>query len=73
MNKELAAALAKAKFVKVRLVKSKFGRTAGHGETITGLGLSRTGDERILEATPSVVGMIRKVHYLLQVEAAENK
>lgn len=63
--------LAKAKYVRVRLVKSKFGRKAGHGETVTGLGLRRIRDDRVLQVTPSVLGMINKVRYLLELEVVE--
>ena len=54
--------------VKVKLVKSPFGRLPKHRACIRGLGLRRVGSVRELEDTPAVRGMIAKVDYLLQVE-----
>ena len=56
--------------VKVRLVKSPHGRLRKHKACIQGLGLRRIGSSRVLEDTPAVRGMIRKVAYLLEVEPA---
>ena len=53
--------------VRVRLVKSPWGRLPKHRECLKGLGLRRLGSERELEATPAVRGMIAKVAYLLEV------
>lgn len=61
-------AKAQKKTVKVKLVKSKFGRVPGHKECVQGLGLRKINDVRELEDTPSVRGMINKVSYLLSVE-----
>ena len=54
--------------VKVKLVKSPFGRLPKHRACIRGLGLRRVGSVRELEDTPAVRGMIAKVDYLLDVE-----
>ena len=54
--------------VKVRLVKSPHGRLRKHRGCIQGLGLRRIGSSRVLEDTPAVRGMIRKISYLLEVE-----
>ena len=54
--------------VKVKLVKSPFGRLPKHRACIRGLGLRRVGSVRELEDTPAVRGMIAKVDYLLEVE-----
>ena len=54
--------------VKVRLLKSPHGRLRKHRACIEGLGLRRIGSSRVLEDTPAVRGMIRKVAYLLEVE-----
>lgn len=54
--------------VRVRLTGSKIGGTDRQRQTIRGLGLRKIGDERILEKTAAVVGMIEKVAHLLQVE-----
>ena len=58
-----------AKTVKIKLVKSPWGRLPKHRACLIGLGLRRIGSERTLEDTPAVRGMIDKVRYLLQVEA----
>ena len=54
--------------VKVKLVKSPFGRLPKHRACIRGLGLRRVGSACELEDTPAVRGMIAKVDYLLEVE-----
>jgi len=59
---------AKAKQVTVKLVKSPFGRLQKQIATIRGLGLRKIGDERTLEDTPCVRGMINAVHFMLQVK-----
>ena len=56
--------------VKVRLLKSPHGRLRKHRACVAGLGLRRIGSSRVLEDTPAVRGMIRKVDYLLEVEAS---
>ena len=57
-----------AQTVKVKLVKSPHGRLKKHKACVTGLGLRRIGDEKELEDTPSVRGMIGKVSYLLEID-----
>ena len=56
------------KTVKVKLVKSPWGRLPKHRECLKGLGLRRIGSSRELEDTPAVRGMIAKVRYLLEVD-----
>ena len=56
--------------VKVKLVKSPWGRLPKHRACVVGLGLRRIGSESVLEDTASVRGMIDKVRYLLEVEEA---
>ena len=58
------------KTVKVKLVKSPWGRLPKHRECLKGLGLRRIGSSRELEDTAAVRGMIAKVRYLLEVEGA---
>lgn len=57
----------KKKTVKVRLLRSRFGRLRTHRECIRGLGLRRIGQQVEVEDTPPVRGMINKVSYLLEV------
>ncbi len=55
------------KAIKVKLVRSVCGRIPKQRETVLGLGLTRTGDERVLEDTPSVRGMVAKVSHLVSI------
>ena len=54
--------------VRVRQIASGNGRKPGQQATLVGLGLDKVGKVRELEDTPSVRGMIRKVHHLVRVE-----
>ena len=54
--------------IKVTQVKSSFGRLKNHRACVSGLGLRRIGHTVEVEDTPSVRGMINKVHYLVRVE-----
>ena len=56
------------KRVKVKLVRSPWGRLPKHRACVVGLGLRRVGSTRELEDTPAVRGMIAKVDYLLEVQ-----
>jgi len=42
-------------------------RTKDQRATLKGLGLNRIGRKSVLEDTPSIRGMIAKVHHLVQV------
>ena len=55
------------KAMRVKLVRSPHGRLPKQAGTIKGLGLRRTGDERVLEDTPSTRGMVRKISHLVTV------
>ncbi len=57
------------KRIKVKLIKSTAGCKQSHRDTVRGLGLRRMHHTVELEDTPSVRGMINKVHYLVQVVA----
>jgi large subunit ribosomal protein L30 len=54
--------------IKVTQVKSTYGRLKNHRDCIAGLGLRRIGHTVEVEDTPSVRGMINRVHYLVRVE-----
>jgi len=60
--------MAKAKTLKVTQTGSPIGRRADQRATLIGLGLNKNGRTRELEDTPSVRGMINKVHHLVRVE-----
>lgn len=54
--------------VKVTQISSPIGREESQRKTLIGLGLNKIGRSRLLEATPSVLGMVTKVKHLLKVE-----
>ena len=54
--------------IKVTQIKSSNGRLKNHRACVAGLGLRRIGHTVEVEDTPSVRGMIHKVHYLVRVE-----
>jgi len=53
--------------VKVRQIRSQARRPASQAATLRGLGLGKIGRSKLLEDTPSVRGMIRKVAHLVEV------
>ena len=57
------------KKVKVTLIKSVIGTKQDHRATVRGLGLGKLNTSAVLEETPAVRGMIRKVAYLVKSEA----
>ena len=56
------------KTLKVTLTRSTAGRLKKHQASVLGLGLRRINHSVVVEDTPSVRGMINKVHYLVRVE-----
>lgn len=60
--------MAKAKQIKVTLVKSPIGRLPRHRSCVRGLGLKRIRQSVIVEDTPQNRGMVNKVNYMLAVE-----
>ena len=57
--------------LKVTLVRSGINRPDVQKLTIKGLGLTRMHKSVVLNDTPAIRGMIRKVSHLVTVEAAE--
>lgn len=55
--------------IKVTQVGSTIGRPDDQHATLLGLGLRKIGNVRVLEDTPSVRGMVKKVNHLIRVEA----
>jgi large subunit ribosomal protein L30 len=53
--------------VTVRQVRSQARRPEVQAATLRGLGLGKIGRSRVLEDTPAVRGMIRKVAHLIEV------
>ncbi|MFQ5954272.1 MAG: 50S ribosomal protein L30 [Kiloniellales bacterium] len=56
--------------LKVTQIGSPIGRPRDQRATLIGLGLNKLHRSRVLEDTPAVRGMIRKVHHLVRVEEA---
>ena len=54
--------------LKVTLVRSGIGRPETQKRTLRGLGLTRMHRPRVLDDTPAIRGMIRKVQHLVAVE-----
>jgi large subunit ribosomal protein L30 len=54
--------------LKIKLVKSYAGASESQMATITGLGLKKFGDERLLQDTPAIRGMVFKVKHLVSSE-----
>jgi len=62
--------MAKAKELKVTLVKSKHGRLKSHKACVVGLGLRKIRQTVTVMDTPENRGMINRISYLLAVEEA---
>ena len=58
------------KKIKITLVKSPIDRPERQKQTLRALGLNKTNSSREVEATPQVLGMVRKVEHLIRVEEA---
>jgi len=59
------------KKIKITLVKSPIDRPERQKLTLRALGLNKTNSATELEATPQVLGMVRKVEHLVKVEDAK--
>ena len=60
----------KEKKIKIKLVRSRFGRIKKHKASLSGLGLRNINQIVEVDATPENLVMINKVKYLLEVEEA---
>ena len=56
------------KQLKIKQVRSIIGRPARQKRTMEALGLRRINHERVVTATPQVLGMIEKVKHLITIE-----
>ncbi len=56
--------------VKIIQVKSAIRRPEDQKRTLIALGLKKLNKARVIEESPAVLGMIRKVEHLLKVEKA---
>ena len=61
------------KKLEVTLKKSIIGANKKQRATVSGLGLRRLHHTRVLENTPAVRGMVKKVIYLVDVQEVEVK
>ncbi|MDX2411037.1 MAG: 50S ribosomal protein L30 [Woeseiaceae bacterium] len=62
--------MAKAKEIKVTLLKSRFGRLKSHRACVAGLGLRKIHQTVTVTDTPENRGMINRISYLVSVEEA---
>lgn len=58
-------------FIKITLKKSIIGRLPKHKATIIGLGLKKINSYVILKSTPSILGMLNKINYLVKIEVVK--
>ncbi|MDX2047358.1 MAG: 50S ribosomal protein L30 [Chitinophagaceae bacterium] len=56
------------KKIKITLVKSPIDRPERQKQTLVALGLNKTNAVKEVEATPQILGMVRKVNHLVKVE-----
>ena len=68
--KKAAAPAKSGKQLKVTQIGSPIGRIDEQRATLIGLGLNKRHRSKVLEDTPAVRGMIRRVKHLVVVEAA---
>lgn len=59
--------------LKVKLVRSTASRPEDQRKTVLGLGLKKLNQERILQDTPAIRGMIAKVSHLVYWEEVEGE
>ena len=57
--------------VKVTQTGSSIGRKSDQRDTLKALGLDKMNRSRVVEDTPSIRGMLRKVQHLLLIEPAK--
>ncbi len=57
--------------IKIKLRKSLIGRTQKQRAIIKGLGLTRIDSQVVREKRPEILGMIKKVDFMLQVSDVE--
>jgi large subunit ribosomal protein L30 len=56
------------KKIRITLVKSPIDRPERQKLTLRALGLNKTNSSKEVEATPQVLGMVRKVEHMVKVE-----
>ena len=58
------------KKIKVTQIKSAIKRPENQKRTLIALGLNKINRSKEVEATPQILGMVRKVEHLIKVEEA---
>ena len=58
----------KIKKLRIKLIKSRFGRINKHRACIAGIGLKKINQVVELDATPENLGMVNKIRFLVNVE-----
>ena len=56
------------KKIRIKQIKSGIGQPARQKKTLIALGLKKMQQEKEVEATPQVLGMIAKVSHLVRIE-----
>jgi len=56
------------KKIRVTLVQSPIDRPERQKKTLKALGLNKTNASKEIDATPQILGMVRKVNHLVKVE-----
>lgn len=56
------------KKIKITLVKSPIDRPERQKQTLKALGLNKMNATKEVEATPQILGMVRKVEHMIKVE-----
>ncbi len=57
--------------LRITQIGSGIGRPKDQKATLVGLGLNKLNRSRVLDDSPSIRGMINKVHHLVHVEIVE--
>ena len=60
------------KMIRITLVKSPIDRPERQKLTLQALGLNKLNATREVEATPQILGMVRKMNHLVKVEELAN-
>lgn len=55
------------KHIKIKLKRSYHGAKPNHRKSVMGLGLRRMHQERVVQDTPAVRGMIQQIPYLVEI------
>jgi large subunit ribosomal protein L30 len=64
---------AKSTQLKIKLVRSLIGYPRAQRKVAWGLGLRKPNAEVIRPNTPDIMGMVKKIPHLVEVEVVENK